>query len=371
MSGNDRLAQLAAAGVSIWLDDLSRERLNSGGLARLIRDHHVVGVTTNPTIFATALSSGDGYDKHLRRLADAGADPDTAVRELTTADVRAAADLLRGVHDATDGRDGRVSIEVDPRLARDTEGTVTEARQLWQAVDRPNVFVKIPATREGLPAITAALAEGISVNVTLVFSPERYRAVADAFLTGLEQARAHRLHLGHISSVASFFVSRVDTEVDRRLDAIGTGAAGALRGQAAIASARIAYGVFEEVFATERWRALAAAGAHPQRPLWASTSVKDPRYRDTRYVEELVGAGTVSTMPEPTLLAVADHALITGDTITGTAAHAREVFDRLAWAGVDLAGTFQVLEDEGVGRFAKSWRELLDTVAERLVEASG
>ncbi|MEV4177503.1 transaldolase [Nonomuraea sp. NPDC049709] len=277
MTCNDRLAELAAAGVSIWLDDLSRQRLDSGSLARLIRDHHVVGVTTNPTIFATALSSGDDYGKHLRRLADAGADPDTAARELTTSDVREAAGLLRGVHDATDGRDGRVSIEVGPRLARDTEGTVTEARQLWQAVDRPNIFVKIPATREGLPAVTAALAEGISVNVTLVFSPERYRAVVNALLTGLEQARAHRLRLGHISSVASFFVSRVDTEVDRRLDAIGT----------------------------------------------------------------------------------------------GTAARAREVFDRLAEAGVDLAGTFQVLEDEGVGRFARSSRELLDTVAERLVEASG
>jgi transaldolase len=369
MSGSDRLAALAEAGVSIWLDDLSRERLNSGNLAELIRDYHVVGVTTNPTIFANALSHGEAYDDQLRKLAADGADPATAVRELTTTDVRDAADLFRGVHHATDGTDGMVSIEVDPRLARDTDGTVAEARQLWETVHRPNIFVKIPATEEGLPAITTVLAEGISVNVTLIFSPDRYRAVIDAFFAGLEQAKANGHDLSHIASVASFFVSRMDTEVDRRLDAIGTAEARSLRGEAAIANARLAYGVFEELFATDRWQALAAAGARPQRPLWASTSVKDPQYRDTRYVDELVAAGIVNTMPEKTLLAVADHARITGDTVSGTATQAREVFDRLAGVGIDLTDVFRVLEDEGVGKFEESWLDLLGTVADRLAKA--
>jgi transaldolase len=246
---------------------------------------------------------------------------------------------------------------------------VAEARQLWETVHRPNIFVKIPATEEGLPAITTVLAEGISVNVTLIFSPDRYRAVIDAFFAGLEQAKANGHDLSHIASVASFFVSRMDTEVDRRLDAIGTDEARSLRGEAAIANARLAYGVFEELFATDRWQALAAAGARPQRPLWASTSVKDPQYRDTRYVDELVAAGTVNTMPEKTLLAVADHARITGDTVSGTATQAREVFDRLAGVGVDLTDVFRVLEDEGVGKFEESWLDLLGTVADRLAKA--
>ncbi|GII55939.1 transaldolase [Planotetraspora thailandica] len=365
----DRLARLAEAGVSIWLDDLSRERLISGNLAELIRDHHVSGVTTNPTIFENAISYGEAYDGRLHELAVDGADPDTAVRELTTTDVREAADLFRGVHHATDGTDGWVSIEVDPRLARDTGATVAEARRLWEAVHRPNVFVKIPATKEGLPAITAVLAEGISVNVTLIFSPDRYRAVVDAFFAGIEQAEANGHYLGRIASVASFFVSRMDTEVDRRLDAIGTDKARSLRGVAAIANARVAFGVFEELFATDRWHALAAAGARPQRPLWASTSVKNPRYPDTRYVDELVVAGAVSTMPEETLFAVADHAHITGDTVSGTAMQAREVFDRLAGVGINLSDVFRVLEDEGVGKFERSWRKLLDSVAVRLVMA--
>ena len=370
MSGTDRLAELAEAGVSIWLDDLSRERMNSGNLAELIRDFHVAGVTTNPTIFADALSHGEAYGDQLRKLAAEGADPVTSVRELTTTDVRDAADLFRNVHHATDGTDGRVYIEVDPRLARDTEGTVAEARRLWEIVHRPNIFVKIPATEEGLPAITTVLAEGISVNVTLIFSPDRYRAVIDAFFAGLEQAKANGHDLSHIASVASFFVSRMDTEVDRRLDAIGTDEARSLCGEAAIANARLAYGVFEELFATDRWQALAAAGARPQRPLWASTSVKDPQYRDTRYVDELVAAGIVNTMPEKTLLAVADHACFTGDTISGTAAQSREVFARLAGVGVDLTDVFRVLEDEGVGKFEKSWLELLGTVADRLARVS-
>ncbi|WP_199433124.1 transaldolase [Qaidamihabitans albus] len=371
MSNNDRLARLSQAGVSIWLDDLSRERLTSGNLAELIRDKHVVGVTTNPTIFAKAVSSGDAYDEQVRRLAERGADVHAAVRELTTTDVRDAADLFRETYTATGGADGRVSIEVDPGLARDTEKTVAEAADLWKTVDRPNIFVKIPATEQGLPAITRTLAEGISVNVTLIFSVERYRAVIDAFFAGLEQAKANGHELRGIQSVASFFVSRVDAEVDKRLEAIGTEEAKALRGTAAIANARLAYAAYQEEFASDRWRALAEAGANPQRPLWASTGVKDPEYSDTRYVDGLVVSGVVNTMPEQTLEAAADHAEITGDTVTGTAPQAREVFDRLSAAGIDVADVFLVLENEGVEKFDKSWTELLDTVAAQLDKAKG
>jgi transaldolase len=366
MTVTDGLAALAEAGVSIWLDDLSRERMNSGGLAELIRDHHVVGVTTNPTIFATALSHGEAYDEQVRALAERGTDVSGVVRELTTTDVRRAADLFRDLYDDTGGTDGRVSIEVDPRLARDTDRTVAEARELWKTVDRPNIFVKIPATEEGLPAITRALAEGISVNVTLIFSPERYRAVIGAFFEGLENAQVNGYDLRDIASVASFFVSRVDTEVDKRLEAIGTDEARSLRGQAAVANARLAFAAFEELFTGDRWQALAAAGARPQRPLWASTSVKNPGYSDTLYVDELVAPGTVNTMPEKTLLAVADHARIAGDTVSGTGERAQEVFDRLTAVGVDLADVFRVLEDEGVDKFTKSWLELLNTVEGRL-----
>ncbi|NKQ53741.1 transaldolase [Amycolatopsis sp. K13G38] len=366
---SDRLAQLSEAGVSIWLDDLSRERLNSGNLAELIRDRHVVGVTTNPTIFANALSAGEAYDEQVRELAARGADLDATVRELTTTDVRNAADLFRDVYRATDGVDGRVSIEVDPRLAKDAEKTAAEAKDLWKTVDRPNIFIKIPATEEGLPAITRTLAEGISVNVTLIFSVERYRDVIAAFFAGLEQAKANGHDLRMIESVASFFVSRVDTEVDKRLDAIGTDEAKALRGEAAIANARLAYAAYEELFASDRWKALADAGAKPQRPLWASTGVKDPSYSDTRYVDQLVVANTVNTMPEKTLHAVADHAQIEGDKVTGTGTRAQQVFDNLAAAGIDVADVFRVLEDEGVEKFEKSWQELLDTVEGQLGKA--
>ena len=326
---SDRLEQLSDAGVSIWLDDLSRERLSSGNLAGLIRDSHVVGVTTNPTIFANALSDGQAYDAQVRELAARGADLSATVRELTTTDVRNAADLFRDVYRASGGTDGRVSIEVDPRLAKDAGKTAAEAQDLWKTVDRPNIFVKIPATEEGLPAITATLAEGISVNVTLIFSVERYRKVIDAFFAGLEQAKANGHDLAGIESVASFFVSRVDAEVDKRLDKIGTDEAKALRGQAAIANARLAYAAYEELFATERWQALKAAGAKPQRPLWASTGVKDPSYSDTRYVDELVVTNVVNTKPEKTLHAVADHGDIEGDKVTGTGAQAQEIFDKL------------------------------------------
>ncbi|ASR36855.1 transaldolase [Prauserella marina] len=371
MSDNDRLAQLSRAGVSIWLDDLSRERLTSGNLAELIRDKHVVGVTTNPTIFAAALSNGEAYDEQVRELAARGADVNAAVRELTTTDVRNAADVFRDVYTATGGVDGRVSIEVDPGLARDTGKTVAEAADLWKTVDRPNIFVKIPATEQGLPAITKTLAQGISVNVTLIFSVERYRAVIDAFFAGLEQARENGHDLSGIQSVASFFVSRVDSEVDKRLEAIGTGEAMALRGEAAIANARLAYAAYEELFGTQRWKDLAEAGAAPQRPLWASTGVKNPDYSDTRYVDELVVSGTVNTMPEKTLDAAADHAEFKGDRVSGSGAEAQRVFDKLSAAGIDVADVFRTLEDEGVEKFDKSWAELLDTVTGQLDKAKG
>ncbi|MDM7856311.1 transaldolase [Cellulomonas alba] len=362
------IERLAAAGVAVWLDDLSRERLRTGNLADLV-EQGVVGVTTNPTIFEKALSEGDAYDEQLQELASAGADVDDAVFRITTDDVRTAADVLRPVYDRTDGQDGRVSIEVDPRLARDTERTIAAAKSLWSTVDRPNVFVKIPATVEGLPAITAALAEGISVNVTLIFSLDRYRAVLDAFLSGLEQAKANGHDLAPIASVASFFVSRVDTAVDARLDAIGTPEADALRGTAAIANARLAYGLFQEVVASDRWAALAEAGAHVQRPLWASTGVKDKRYPDTLYVDELVVAGTVNTMPEATFRAVQDHGGDAADTVTGTQDAARRVIERLAELGIDIDEVTEQLETEGIDKFDASWSQLIGTVTDGLKAA--
>ena len=303
----DPLTDLSNKGVSIWLDDLSRQRLVTGSLADLVAQDHVVGVTTNPTIFAKAITGGGAYAEQLRDLWARGAVVGEALRGMTAFDVRWACDVLRPVYDATDGVDGRVSIEVDPRLAYDTEATIAEARFLWWLVDRPNLFIKIPAARQGLPAITACLAEGISINVTLIFSLVRYDAVIDAFLDGMERARQAGRDLSSMASVASFFVSRVDTEVDGRLDKIGTAAAAALRGRAAIANARLAYQHYERMLSSPRWAALAAAGARPQRPLWASTSVKDPAYPDTRYVTDLVAPGVVNTMPEATLRAVADH----------------------------------------------------------------
>jgi transaldolase len=366
---NDRLGQLAGAGVSIWLDDLSRERLNNGNLQELITDKHVVGVTTNPTIFASALAKGESYDAQIRELAARGASVEDAVREITVADVQQACDVFSGTWEATNGVDGRVSLEVDPGLARDTEGTVAQALDLWKAVDRPNLLVKIPATEAGLPAITRALAEGVSVNVTLIFSVERYRAVMGAFLDGLEQAAANGHQLAGIASVASFFVSRVDTEIDKRLEAIGTDEALALRGKAGVANSRLAYAAFQEVFSSDRWKALEAKGARPQRPLWASTGVKNPDYPDTLYVTELVVADTVNTMPEKTLLAFADHGEVQGDRVTGTGAEAQEVFDALERVGIDLPDVFRVLEDEGVEKFEKSWTELGDTVTGQLQQA--
>jgi transaldolase len=366
MAPNERLAALSAAGVSIWLDDLSRERLTSGNLQELITDYNVVGVTTNPTIFAAALANGESYDAQVRELKARGASVDDTVREVTVADVQQACDVFSGTWESTGGVDGRVSLEVSPLLAHDTEATLAEAVDLWKAVDRPNLLVKIPATQEGLSAITGALAEGVSINVTLIFSVERYRDVMQAYLEGLERAAANGQKLGSIASVASFFVSRVDTEIDKRLDKIGTDEALALRGKAGVANSRLAYAAFQEVFQGSRWTQLSAQGARPQRPLWASTGVKNPDYADTMYVTELVVADTVNTMPEKTLKAFADHGEVEGDKVTGTAAQAQEVFDALERAGVDLTDVFQVLEDEGVEKFEASWRELLDTVKGQL-----
>jgi transaldolase len=358
----DQLGQLSELGVSVWLDDISRERLRTGNLAALMRDFHVVGVTSNPTIFASALSKGDAYDEQVADLAVRGVSIDEAARSITTYDIRWAADVLHPAYESSGGLDGRVSIEVDPRIARDTAKTIAEAKALWWSVDRPNLYIKIPATKEGLPAITKVLSEGISVNVTLIFSLERYGEVIDAFMTGLEQAAAAGHDLSGIASVASFFVSRVDTEVDARLDKLGTPEAQALRGQAAIANARLAYELFEQRSATDRWAALAAAGAKPQRPLWASTSTKNPEYKDTMYVTDLVAAGIVNTMPEATLHAVADHGDVRGDTIAGTYDEARALFAKLEALGISYDDVVKVLEDEGVDKFGVSWKQLLDTV---------
>jgi transaldolase len=364
----DRLQTLSDAGVSIWLDDLSRERIESGNLTDLVKDRHVVGVTTNPTIFAAALADGERYDDQVRKLAAEGADVSKATFELTTEDVRNACDIMRPTYDA-DHKDGRVSIEVDPFLAHDTDGTVKSAQDLWHAVDRPNVLIKIPATDEGLPAIRRATAEGISVNVTLIFSLDRYQKVMDAYLSGLEDAKEAGIDLSTIHSVASFFVSRVDTEVDKRLDAIGTDEADALRGEAAVANARLAYAAYEQVFSGDRWQALTDAGAHAQRPLWASTGVKDERYPDTKYVTDLVVADTVNTMPEKTLEAFADHGEVEGDAVSGKAQEAEQVFARLESVGVDFDDVLLVLEREGVEKFEKSWQELVDTIEGQLEKA--
>ena len=360
MAQNSNIQALSEQGVSVWLDDLSRERIETGNLQELIDTKGVVGVTTNPSIFQAALAKGDRYDADLRSFASQGRTVDETVFALTTDDVRNACDIMRPVFDATDGLDGRVSIEVDPRLAHDTVKTVAQAKELAAAVDRPNALIKIPATVEGLPAISQVLAEGISVNVTLIFSLDRYRGVMNAFLTGLEQAREKGKDLSQIHSVASFFVSRVDTEVDKRLDALGSDEAKGLKGKAGVANARLAYQAYEEVFATPRWKNLEDDGAHAQRPLWASTGVKDPAYPDTLYVAELVAPNTVNTMPEKTLDAVADHGEITGDTITGNYADAAAVLDALEGLGISYADVTAQLEREGVEKFEAAWGELLE-----------
>jgi transaldolase len=367
MAQNKNLAALSAAGVSVWLDDLSRDRLQTGNLQELIDTKCVVGVTTNPSIFQAALSKGNAYDDQIKELAERGADVDATIRTVTTDDVRNACDVLRPQWEASDGVDGRVSIEVDPRLAHDTDKTVQQAIELWKIVDRPNLFIKIPAMMEGLPAITSVLGEGISVNVTLIFSVERHREVMDAYLAGLEKAKQAGHDISKIHSVASFFVSRVDTEVDKRLEKIGSDEAMALRGQAGVANARLAYAAYEEVFVGgDRFEKLKSDGARVQRPLWASTGVKNPDYSDTLYVTELVAPNTVNTMPEKTIDAVADHGAIKGDTVTGTGDAAQETFDKLADLGIDLRDVFLTLENEGVEKFEKSWMELLDETQTQL-----
>ena len=370
-SQNPNLAALSAAGVSVWLDDLSRDRLQSGNLQELIDTKSVVGVTTNPSIFQKAFAEGDAYDGQIAELAERGADVDATVRTVTTDDVRSACDVLVPQWDASDGVDGRVSIEVDPRLANETDKTIAQAVELWKIVDRPNLFIKIPATKAGLPAITAVLAEGISVNVTLIFSVDRHREVMDAYLKGIEKAREAGHDVSKIHSVASFFVSRVDTEIDKRLEKIGSDQALALRGQAGVANARLAYAAYQEVFDSgDRYQALKADGARVQRPLWASTGVKNPDYSDTLYVTELVAPHTVNTMPEKTIDAVADHGVIKGDTISGTAAAAQQVFDKLTAVGIDVADVFVVLENEGVEKFVESWTELLEETQKQLSSAA-
>lgn len=362
-------AQLSALGVSIWLDDLSRDRISSGGLAAIITDRDVVGVTTNPTIFAAALATGTTYDDQIRDLAAAGVDVTDAVFEITTDDVAAASDIFAPVYASTAGRDGRVSIEVEPGLAHDAAGTIEQARQLWAKVDRPNAMIKIPATLEGLEAITETIGAGISVNVTLIFSLERYRAVIDAYLAGLEKARDAGHDLATIHSVASFFVSRVDSEIDKRLEAIGTPEALALKSKAGIANARLAYELFEQAFAEPRAAALLEAGANVQRPLWASTGVKDPALPDTLYVTALAVGDTVNTMPEKTLEATFDHAVVEGDEVSGSYDASRAVLAALEEQGVSIAEVTALLEKEGVEKFIVSWNELLDTVSAALEAA--
>lgn len=368
------LRDLAEAGVSVWLDDLSRPLIKTGGLAKLVDDGEIVGITTNPTIFAKAIGSGSGYEDQLRELALRGTAIGETLRLLTAWDVRAACDVLQPVFGRTGGRDGRVSIEVDARISADADRTAAEARGLLWLVDRPNLFIKIPATEAALPAIASSLAEGISVNVTLIFSIERYKAVLESFLSGLEKRKASGGSLAGIESVASFFISRVDIETDRRLSEIEAkggddgAAAHRLRGQAAIADARLAYQVYEDMLSSPRWQALAASGARPQRLLWASTGVKDKAFDDTRYVVDLVAPDTVNTMPNATLRAVADHGVVRGDTIREGYDAAWDTMDDLGRLGIDMADVADALERQGVATFVKSWSELIGSVTESLKE---
>lgn len=366
---NERLQKLSDAGISIWLDDLSRERLTSGGLATLIAESSVTGVTTNPTIFAGAMSKGDAYADQIAALKSDGGDVEAVINALTTADVRDACLLFKDVYAATNGYDGRVSIEVHPGLAEDTAATIAQAAELHDLVGEENVLIKIPATKPGLPAITASIAAGISVNITLIFALDRYAEVIEAYLTGLEQAAANGHDLSKIHSVASFFVSRVDSEVDKRLEAIGTPEAIALKGKAGVANARLAYKLYSEKFTEPRFEELKAKGANLQRPLWASTGVKDPAYPDTLYVAELIASPCVNTMPEKTMQAFADHGEVAGDTITPNIAEAQQVMDDLGKVGIDFDNVVDVLETEGVDKFIKSWDELVETVRQAVADA--
>ncbi|OZD66761.1 transaldolase [Rhodococcus sp. 05-340-1] len=370
MTQNKNLAELSAAGISVWLDDLSRDRIRSGNLKDLIDTKSVVGVTTNPSIFQAALSSGEAYDEQVTKLAGEGADVETTIRTVTTDDVREACDILMPQYEASAGVDGRVSIEVDPRMAHDADKTYEQAVELWKIVDRPNLLIKIPATEAGIPAIAKVIGEGISVNVTLIFSVERYELVMNAYLEGLEKARAAGHDLDKIHSVASFFVSRVDSEIDSRLDAIGTPDAEALKGKAALANARLAYVAYQQIFeVAPRFREFVGSGARAQRPLWASTGVKSDAYPDTMYVTELVSPNTVNTMPEKTMDAVADHGEIVGDTVSGKGPESQEIFDRISALGIDITDVFVTLENEGVQKFEAAWNELLEATGEQLRQA--
>ena len=353
------IEDLARAGTSIWLDDLSRAKISGSdahSLPSRIAHSGVVGVTTNPSIFAAAIAGADEYAQDIALLKDLSVEE--CVKRLTTDDVRSACDLFRDIYRTSKGVDGRVSIEVDPRLARDTEGTIAAGKELWKIIDRPNLMIKVPATIEGLPAITALLASGISVNVTLIFSVKRYGAVIEAYMAGIEAAS----NPSHVHSVASFFVSRIDSAVDALLKNDTSEAALKLLGKAAIANAHLAYQLFEEKFASPRWLAQAERGACKQRPLWASTGVKDPTYDDTRYVVELVAPDTVNTMPQNTLDALIDHGIVRGDTITANYAQAVEVFKSLSELNISLNAVTTALEIDGVKKFAQAWEELLATV---------
>jgi transaldolase len=354
-----RLHELSARGVSVWMDTLSRELLDSGELARLMEEDAVVGVTSNPTIFEKALSTGDWYDEQLREVLAEEDDPKEIFLALAVEDVIQACDLLRSVWDETAGIDGRVSIEVDPELAYDRDATYEEAIRLHELVDRPNAYVKIPGTEPGLGAIEDCIAAGCSINVTLIFSLARHAEVAEAYIRGLERFHAEDGDLARVLSVASFFVSRVDTEADRRLEELGDED---LQGKLAIANAKLAYQQYLEVFSGERWEALAAAGARPQRCLWASTSTKNPAYRDVMYVEELIGPDTVNTMPLETIAAFQDHGVVRGDTLFEGVDEARALIGQLAAAGVDYDDVVATLEREGVEKFSDSFRQLLDGI---------
>lgn len=352
---------LAGLGTSTWLDDLSRDRINTGNLEEIKDSKSIVGVTTNPAIFAAAMSKGNAYDDQIAELKEQGAGVDDAVYAMSIQDVQKACDIFADVYEQSGGKDGRVSIEVDPRISKDHAGTIEQARELWKKVDRPNVMIKIPATDESLPAISDALAEGISVNVTLIFSVDRYKQVIDAYKDGIKRAYDAGEDVSKIHSVASFFVSRMDTEVDKRLDAIGTDEATALKGKAGIANARLAYELFQKEFNGEL-----PTGANKQRPLWASTGVKNPEYPAAMYVTELAGPDTVNTMPENTINAAIADGGLHGDTLSGTAEEARKVFEQLESVGIDLEDVVKVLEQEGVDKFVDAWQELLDSMEARL-----
>ena len=363
------LQELAAHGQSVWIDYLSRPFVGDGDLAGLV-EQGVVGVTSNPTIFQAAIAEGDAYDDQIREIVESGeSEPKEIFLRLACEDIRGACDLLRSVYDEGDGKDGYVSLEVDPNLARDTKATAEEAKRLHAMIERPNLFVKIPATQEGLPAIEETIASGIPVNVTLIFSLERHRAVAEAYLRGLARLVESGGDPSKVASVASFFVSRVDTEGDKRLDALG--GHDELKGKLAIANAKLAYATYQEIFSGARWETLAAKGATPQRCLWASTSTKNPEYRDVIYVEELVGPDTVNTMPRATVEAVLDHGEIE-ETLTRDVEGARKVLDDLKAAGIDYDDVVDTLEKEGVEKFADSFKDLfsdIETKRDQLVTA--